>query len=65
MYKTITASAVPANLRWDLPQRNAGQTVEVAYADHPTHQYEADTGSKYRRAYDRSDRAVRYSVLAD
>lgn len=31
-YHPIPAADLPENLRWDVPARNGGQIVEVAYA---------------------------------
>lgn len=63
-YVTVSRSALPSDLRWDVPRRNQGQIVETAYADEPTSADEACYGSKYRRVTDRSDGAVTYAILA-
>lgn len=34
-YRKITASQIPAGVRWDVPGTHQGQIVEVAYADTP------------------------------
>jgi len=62
-YVTIPASAIPTNVRWDVPARNQGQIVEVAYAEAVKSPYEAGYGSTYRRTTDRSDGSVTYAAL--
>jgi hypothetical protein len=64
-YDLIDASSVPSDLRWDVPQRNQGQIVEVAYADHPTCADEACYGSRYQRVIDGSDRSVAFYRRAE
>lgn len=63
-YALIDRSELPANLRWDVPRRNQGQTVEVAYAHQtPKTRSEADDGDHYKRVTDHSDRSVTYYRL--
>jgi hypothetical protein len=58
-YRPVSKSVVPAGLRWDVPQRNQGQIVEVAYAE-PGSRAEAGNGDKWQRVTDRSDGSVQY-----
>jgi hypothetical protein len=52
----IHPSQLPTHeIRWDIPRRNQGQAVEVAYADAHTGASEADVGSEYKRVVDQSD----------
>lgn len=45
----------------DVPGRNQGQIVEVAYAsNNPRYRGEADVGDAYKRVTDRSDGSVRW-----
>ena len=59
-YTEIPATALPGDLRFDVPGHNQGQIVEVAYADYPTARSEACAGATYKRVTDRSDRSVTY-----
>jgi hypothetical protein len=43
---------IPAGVRFDVPGRNQGQIVEVAYGDRGREEH--DSGSPYRRTRDRS-----------
>jgi hypothetical protein len=62
-YKEIPAEQVPDGLRFDVPGRNQGQIVEVAYADNlrARSSAPADVGATYRRTTDGSDRSVVYA----
>lgn len=68
-YEIIPESDLPEGLRFDVPRRDQGQIVEVAYADHPTCRSEAGwcsdprVASPYRRITDRSDRSVVYELI--
>lgn len=53
-YRAISEARVPDGLRWDVPQQNQGQIVEVAYADEHPEPSPACRGSRYRRTTDRS-----------
>lgn len=58
VYEVIPASVVPRPVRdgrWDVPMKNQGQIVEVAYSDATPSRSEACHGSLYRRTIDRSD----------
>jgi hypothetical protein len=59
-YVEVAASGFISDLRWDVPRRNAGQIVEVAYSAFPPSRGEADHGDKYKRVYDASTGDVRY-----
>lgn len=65
-YIPTTADEIPADVRWEVPARNQGQMVEVAYAS-PGSRYCADHGDKYQRVLDRSvgPAAFRYYVRLD
>lgn len=57
------------DLRWDVPARHQGQTVEVAFAT-PGTRYEQDTGAVYKRVTNLSKPVgspgrVTYYVRAD
>jgi hypothetical protein len=63
-YVEVEASAVPSR-RWHVPARNAGQTVEIAYAHaSPDARSEADEGDEWQRVTDRGvGGGVRYYRL--
>jgi len=53
----------PSGLRWDVPQKNQGQIVEIAYAHGPRaarKEYEAGYGATYQRMSDASDGSVKF-----
>lgn len=56
--KTVAESLPYA--RWDVPRRNQGQIVEVAYSHLSRFASEADRGDELKRVYDRSDCSVEY-----
>lgn len=62
-YRQISESDLPDGLRWDVSGRDAGQIVEVAYADYHAGAGPADCTARYRRTTDFSvgPRARRYS----
>jgi hypothetical protein len=66
-YRAISEARLPAGLRWDVPQQNQGQIVEVAYADERPEPSPACRGSRYRRITDRSigPSAHEYAELVD
>lgn len=53
-YTEVPASEVTSGLRWDVPGRNQGQIVEVAYAN-PGHAAPADEGDPWKRITDTSE----------
>ena len=63
-YSEVSASDVPSDIVWDVPRRNQGQIVEVAYSRGiPAHRrvnHAADHGDPWKRVTDGSDRSVRY-----
>lgn len=61
-YVEVPANTVPAGLRWDVPARNQGQIVEVAYAC-PGSRAEAGHGDPWMWVFDRSDRTSTYYRL--
>jgi hypothetical protein len=63
-YLSVKESELPKGLRFDVPRREQGQIIEVAYADDPPEEGEACNGSKYRRESDQSDGSVTYYVRA-
>lgn len=58
-YRTIAAA--PQNVRWDTPDRNQGQVVEVSFADYPKRSSQAGVGSMHRRTIDHSDGSITYA----
>jgi len=60
-YIPIAKEAIPPNVRFDVPQRCAGQIVEVAYGGTGSAQH--DAGDPYKRVTDHSDRSVGYYIL--
>lgn len=60
VYVEVQSSEVPAGLRWDVPARNQGQIVEVAYAAWPWTAAEAGHGDEWQRVFDASDRSLAY-----
>ena len=52
-YVKITADKIPDGVRFDVPQRNGGQIIEVAYGGFG--RAEHDEGDKFMRIHDRSD----------
>lgn len=57
-YREILARAVPGGIRFDVPMRNQGQIIEIAYGTFG--RGEAGYGDEYQRVYDRSDGTTRY-----
>lgn len=58
VYDEVPAREVPKRVRdgrWDVPKRNSGQIIEVAYSDGYPRRSPADVGSLFRRTIDRSD----------
>lgn len=53
-YHPILAADLPADLRWDVPPRNGGQIVEVAYAHRRPAAAPAVRGAAYKRVTDTS-----------
>ena len=53
-YHPIPVADLPENLRWDVPPRNGGQIVEVAYASRRPTAAPAIRGAAYRRVTDTS-----------
>jgi len=53
-YAPIAAADVPATVRFDVPRRNQGQIVEIAYAAWPRTAGEAGHGDRYQRIVDGS-----------
>lgn len=53
-YLPCTLDQVRSGVRWDVPARNAGQAVEVAYATSRHYSTCADDGDEYKRVTDRS-----------
>lgn len=53
-YHEIPAADLPAALRWDVPPRNGGQIVEVAYAHRRSAAAPAVRGAAYKRVTDTS-----------
>lgn len=60
-YLRCDASNVPDNVRFDVPRRFQGQIVEYAFADATPGRGEADVGSVWKMATDRSDQSVWFS----
>lgn len=57
-YEPIAEREVPLNVRFDVPRRNQGQMIEIAYGG--TGRYEHDDGDAYKRIFDASDRITTY-----
>lgn len=64
VYVECKESDIPSFVRWDVPARNQGQIVEVAYGAIGLAR-EADVGDPYKRVVDRSDLHVAYYKLRD
>ncbi len=66
-YIRCTADEVRHDVRWDVPERNQGQTIEVAYARATPVAHAACEGDEYKRVTDRSldPRLVTYFRRAD
>lgn len=62
-YAPIPACDVPAGVRFDIPGRNQGQIVEVAYGGWG--RAEHGPGDPYRRTIDRSTGRVTYARRID
>lgn len=54
-YTPITPNQVPDGLRFDVPRRNQGQIVEVAYGGPMSQRSEHDEGAPYKRVTDASE----------
>lgn len=67
-YAQIAPSEVPRGVWFDVPDRHAGQAVEVAYG-HRDRRSRPDRGSQYKRVHDRSlgngPQAYKYYVRED
>lgn len=61
-YIQVSESAVPGDVRFDVPRRHQGQMVEIAYGGHCRSEH--DDGDMYRRVTDRATRQVRYAKLS-
>lgn len=61
-YIEISASRIPGNVRFDVPRRNQGQHVEVAFGGFG--RYEHDDGDQYKRIVDRSTGRTTYYRLS-
>lgn len=61
----VPIASAPNGCRWDVPARNQGQIIEIAYADERPCRSEAGPGSTYRRVHDRSTGEVTYYRLAE
>lgn len=63
-YIPCDPNSIPANVRFDIPGRNAGQAVEVAYGGFD--RAEHDAGDMYKRVTDHGigAGAVTYYILA-
>ena len=62
IYIKVDEASVPGNIRFDVPGRNQGQIVEIAYGGWGRHEH--DVGDPYQRVTDRSDRSVQYYKLS-
>ena len=63
-YVECRESEIPADIRFDVPRRNQGQIVEVAYGTFS--RGEAGPGDPYKSVYDRSTQGpTRYYRLVD
>ena len=60
-YERCAEAEVPDGVRFDVPRRNQGQIVEVAYGGFD--QAEHDVGDPYKRVHDQSDRSTTYYRL--
>lgn len=58
-YVQIDPSLIPDKVRFDVPRRNQGQTVEVAYGGFDRSEH--DEGDMYERITDRSTGGIKYS----
>lgn len=65
IYIPCAVDEIPAGVRWDVPGRNQGQIVEVAYATPVRCNSEAGPGDEYRRTTDGSDGSVGYERRED
>jgi hypothetical protein len=54
-YSKITATEIPAGVRFDVPRSNQGQHVEVAYGGSASSRTEHDVGARYKRVTDYSE----------
>lgn len=62
-WRKVNESDVPLGLRWDTPQQNQGQIVEVSYGG-PVQQLSehCELDARWKRVFDHSDRQVNYYV---
>lgn len=63
-YVPCAKESIPDKVRFDVPRRNQGQTVEVAYGGFGRSEH--DEGDLYKRVHDRSlgPEAFRYYKLS-
>lgn len=54
MYQQVQANEVPKGIRFDVPARNQGQIIEVAYGDRMAVTAENDAGAPWKRVTDTS-----------
>lgn len=57
-YKKCELNDVPATVRFDVPRRNQGQMVEIAYGGFE--RAEHDEGAPFKRVTDRSEQTTTY-----
>lgn len=57
-YEPCNLSDIPDGVRFDVPRRNQGQIIEVAYGDFG--RSPNDNGDPWKRVVDRSDGSVQY-----
>lgn len=53
-YQQVQANEVPEGIRFDVPARNQGQIIEVAYGDRMELKAENDAGAPWKRVTDTS-----------
>mgnify|MGYP001578250302 CR=1 FL=1 len=61
-YQQVQKHEVPNAVRFDVPLRNQGQIIEIAYGGFG--RAEHDDGDPYKRVHDRSDGTITYYRLA-
>jgi hypothetical protein len=52
-YQPIQSAQIPPGVRFDVPRRNQGQIIEVAYGGFGRSEH--DDGDLYRRVFDQSE----------
>jgi hypothetical protein len=62
-YTPCSATDIPEGVRFDIPRRNQGQTIEVAYGGFSRAGH--DEGDDYRRTLDRSTGETTYARLVE